>query len=115
MSRLGAGRFDRRIEIWRGGIVDDGMRRKNAPFSKAFARWARKRDVSDAERAKTGQQAQEVGTRFVVRADAQTRTITGADQVRHRGRVYQIVGVKETDERDDGIEISALALTDKPA
>lgn len=107
--RIAAGELDRRITIWRSAEIDDGTATVQGPPVQIAKRWARKRDVSDAERIRAAEQEAEVTTRFLVRSDFLTRTIGGDDVIRYKGRDYGVTGVKESAEREDGIEISTVA------
>lgn len=112
--RIAAGELDRRIEIWRAANVDTGFATAPATPTKLATRWARKRDVSDSERVRASEQGQELTSRFLFRSDAVTRTITGKDILKSRGRTYEVTGAKESDEREDGIEITAVTRPDRP-
>ncbi|MDB5733225.1 MAG: hypothetical protein JWQ03_3120 [Variovorax sp.] len=116
--RVDPGELDRRIAIFRAGTIDDGMATVRGEMGEIGRRWARKRDVSDGERVRAAEQSQEITTRFLVRSDALTRTITGKDLIRYpaaSGRFYEVTGTKESDEREDALEITATARPDQPA
>lgn len=113
--RIAAGELDRRISFWRSSTIDDGTATVEGPPEEIGKRSARKTDVSDGERVRAAEQGSEVTSRFLVRADSFTRTITAKDEVRYRGRVYEVIGVKDSPERDDGIEISTVSRTDTAA
>jgi head-tail adaptor len=114
--RIAAGELDRRIIIMRPGLVDDGTATVPGGLAEIGRRRAKKTDVSDGERVRAAEQSQDITTRFLVRSDALTRTITGKDVVIYRGRSgdipFEVVGTKESIERDDGIEITATARPD---
>lgn len=112
--RIAAGELDRRIEIWRSAMVDDGTATVPGPPVRIGSRWAKKTDVSDGERVRAAEQGQEITSRFLVRSDELTRTITGKDMLVYRGRPHEVTGTKESDEREDGIEITAVARPDQP-
>ena len=105
--RIALGELDKRISILRAAKIDDGMAAAEGPHEEIAKRWAKKTDVSDGERMRAGEHASEVATRFLVLSDSLTRTITGADQIAHKGRTYFVTGVKELGDREDGIEITA--------
>lgn len=107
---INAGELDKRIAILRAADVDDGFSSQKGEPLPWLKRWARKRDVSDRERMQAGEFGAEVTSRFLVRKDAKTQTITTADLVEHKGRTYEIAGLKDVD--DDGIEITASARID---
>lgn len=119
MARLAAGELDRKIEIWRAPMVDDGTATIPGTPALFISRPAKKVDIRDGERLRASEMGQEVTARFVVRNDAQTRTITGKDTLvyvrRGVSKSYEITGVKDWDERDDAIEITATARPDQGA
>lgn len=112
MARRSAGEFDRRISIWAAGEIDDGTATVQGPLAEVGKRWAKKVDVSDGEKVRAAENAQELTTRWTVRSDALTRTITGGFVIQHRGISYAVNGTKEGRERDDVIEISTAARPD---
>ncbi|WP_235529551.1 phage head completion protein [Sphingomonas sp. Leaf242] len=114
--RIDPGELDRRIELWRSADVDDGTATVKGEPAKLTARWARKIDVKDGEKASAGENAATLASRFLVLSDSVTRTLNPAsDTLRYKGRSYEIVGVKESGERDDGIEITTSSRTDVTA
>lgn len=113
MGRASAGAFDKRISIWRAALVDDGTASVPGDPGLLTKRWAKKQDVSDGEKFKSGENAQELSTRWTVRSDAVTRTIGGGDIIKHKGIVYGVVGTKERQEREDVIEITTAARPDR--
>lgn len=113
--RIDPGELDKRITIWRASIEDDGTATVEGPPAKIGKRWAKKTDISDAERMAAGENASSVTTRFLVMSDSLTRTITAKDDLRHKGRSYEITGIKESGEREDGIEITTSTRTDASA
>lgn len=113
--RIAAGELDRRVSIWRSELIDDGTATVPGPPAEIAERWAKKSDVSDSERVRASELGQEVTTRWLVRSDALTRTITGKDELRYKGRVYVVTGTKETSEREDGIEITTMMRPDQVA
>ncbi|MEO7468903.1 MAG: head-tail adaptor protein [Sphingobium limneticum] len=111
-ARTSAGEFDRRITIWRAGLIDDGTATVQGTPAEIGKRWAKKVDVKDGERLRAGENAQELTTRFTVRSDTLTRTIIGGDIIKHRGITYAVTGTKERFEREDVIEITTAARPD---
>jgi head-tail adaptor len=88
-------RFAWRVTVLRAGApVDDGLQLRPGAEVDAFSRMAARRDVSDGERFRSGEVMAELGTRYTLRADSQTRTITAKDRLREGGEVLQILGVK---------------------
>lgn len=112
MVRMAAGAFDRRVSIWRSERIDDGTATVDGPPAEIGKRWARKADVSDGERIRAKENAQDLTTRWTVRSDSLTRTIAGGDILQHRGISYEVIGTKEGLERDDVIEITTAARPD---
>lgn len=104
--------LDHRISIWRSGLVDDGTATVPGVPVQIGKRSAKKADISDGERLRAKELAQEVTTRWTVRSDALTRSIAGSDIIKHRGRSYEVVGTKEVSGRFVGIEITTTARPD---
>ena len=78
---IDAGELDRRISILRASKSDDGFSSDVRDFAPVDKRWAKKTDVSDGERVAASAQGQALTTRFLVRWDSLTTTITGADRI----------------------------------
>lgn len=104
--------LDHRISIWRSELVDDGTATVPGAPAQIGKRSAKKADISDGERLRAGELAQEITTRWTVRSDALTRSVAGGDTIRHRGRVYEVIGTKEIAGRFVGIEITTAARPD---
>lgn len=107
-----SGELDRRIIIMRAAVEDDGLSSVPGAMAALATRWAKKTDVSDGERIRASEQGQEITSRFLVRDDSVTRTITGKDMLVCEGRTYAISGTKEYGGRRVGIEITATARPD---
>lgn len=74
---------------------------------------ARRRDVSDGERAAAGTVGAYLQARFVVRSSVNTRGIVPTDMLRHEGKDWDIKGIKETSEgRHRFLEITASVSAD---
>ena len=118
LMRITPGELDKRISFRRAAAVNDGTATVPGEFAPIGSRWAKKTDASDAERVRAAAQSQEITSRFLVRADALTRTVTGKDVLIYHTRSgdvrYEITGTKESVEREDGLEISAVARPDQP-
>jgi SPP1 family predicted phage head-tail adaptor len=113
MTAPGAGSLDRSVDIMRASVSDDGISRNLGAYAKIAERRARKLDISDGERLRVGQQAQDLTARFLMRWDAVTTTITARDRLVCEGRTYDVVGAKEWgDRRRRYIEITAAARPD---
>ncbi len=72
--------------------------------------WAKKTDVSDGEKVTAGNTYSARLSRFVVRSNAVTRTVTSEDRLSYDG-VWDVKGVKELD-RNRFIEITAQKRSD---
>jgi head-tail adaptor len=105
---MDAGALDRRIEIWRAAIVDDGFSQVLGEPALLRTMWASKRDVSDSERFSKGQAEAMLTTRFRVRWSADSADIRTSDRLRCEGRTYNVIGIKEIGRRE-GLEITARA------
>lgn len=108
------GELNRRIVIMRAEPRDDGTATVPGELHAIGRRWAKKHDVSDGERLRAGQQAQDLATRFTVVSDSLTRTITGKDVIMLEGVAYQVVATKEGRGRrhNEGIEITCASQPD---
>ncbi|WP_138423717.1 phage head completion protein [Maritimibacter alexandrii] len=112
MARSGAARLDRRVAFYRyaetpasgkvtatRNALNEVVRPDPAtatpapdPFCEA---WAARMDLSDAERLKAGIEDGFLRTRWTVRSNAKTRSITAGDMMIADGRNWDIKGVKE--------------------
>ena len=109
-----AGQLDRRVTFYRVNDADDDL--SNNPGEPALIghRWAQKTDVSDGEQMRAAQQGAQISSRFIVRSDSLTRSLTSQDVLGCEGRLYAIVGIKEHGGRRVGLEISVTSSTDQP-
>jgi head-tail adaptor len=105
---MDAGALDRRLEIWRAAIVDDGFGQVLGEPAWVCTIWGSKRDVSDLERFGNGQTEATMTTRFQVRWSSLSAAILPSDTLRCDGRSYGVVGIKEIS-RKVGLEITARA------
>jgi SPP1 family predicted phage head-tail adaptor len=117
---IGAGSLDRRVQFRRAGLVDEGYSTSikwdaAAPENDdhGLPVWAKKTDVSDAERWRAGEVSASITTRFVVRWSSFTRGITPKDRLFCEGLTYDISGIKEIEGRRQWLEITASARSDK--
>jgi SPP1 family predicted phage head-tail adaptor len=81
-------------------------------FTKKGLRWASKKDVSDGERERAAALGATVTTRFVVRWDSLTKTVTAKWRIACEGKTYDIVGAKDLPERGEGREFTATRRAD---
>ena len=109
MTALLKGDLDRRVRILRAGQIDDGMSTVSGPHAEIGKRWAKKTDVSDAERVRAEQAGMTVTTRFLLRFDPLTRSVGGTDRLECEGVTYEVVGAKEWGGRRVGVEITATS------
>ena len=105
---LNAGSLNRRIQVQRAtenpdghGGFDYAWQDHGAPI------FARRRDVSDAERFSAGRWDNELVTRFTVRSTAFSRDIRRTDRLVHEGITFQIDGIKEVPDSRAFLEITA--------
>lgn len=100
-----------KLRVLRKALVDDGFQKVEtfAPFGHAI--YAERRDVSDAERLRSGAVIAEVTTRFRVRRSALADQITAADRLDLGGVVWGIIGPPKLSGDDDRmLEISAARV-----
>lgn len=101
MSKRSAGSLDRRIVIER--YQQSGTNAFNEPiysWATLATVWAARQDVSDAETFAAGQVGSSLRTRFVIRSNATTKTVTPTDRISYDGSIWNIKGVKEGDKGD---------------
>lgn len=106
-----AGKLDRRITLLRYGETLDEWNQPTDGWTNLGKRWASKQDVSDGEKLRAAQIGATVTTRFQVRWDSLTKTLTAADRIEYDGVTYAISGTKELGRRE-GIEITAARPND---
>lgn len=109
---MDAGKLDRRITLQRYGVTYDEWNQPTEGWADLGKRWASKEDVSDGEKIRAGQVGASISTRFRVRYDGLTSTITAADRLVCEGIEYAIAGTKEGDGRRREIEITASRPND---
>jgi SPP1 family predicted phage head-tail adaptor len=107
-----AGALDRPVQFRRATMHDDGLGQVEDWLDHGAPVWAAKRDVSDAERWRGGEVQAHLTTRFVVRWSPFTADLTPRDRLVCEGREYEIAGIKETEGRRRGLEITAAVRTD---
>ena len=107
-----AGNLDRRVQFLRAALTDNGFEQVETFANHGNPVWASKRDVSDGERARAGEVAAHISTRFVVRYSAFTAGLTPKDAMTCEGVTYNIAGIKEIEGRRQWLEITAAARAD---
>lgn len=111
---MAAGKLDRIILIRRPSLVDDGFTLSEVYTLLPDRIPAHFMDVSDTERLRASQVQSMITSRFQVRYSTITRAITPKDQIVFERRIYDIVGIKETQARRRMLEITAAARADLP-
>lgn len=106
-----AGRLDRRVDILRASITTGEYGEEEKAWPTLATRWASKADVSDGEKLRAQAVGATLTTRFQVRFDSVTSTLTAEDRIRCEGRDYDLVGVKEIGRRE-GLELTAVSRAD---
>lgn len=107
-----AGPLDRRLTLQQRVTTTDALNEDVESFTDFAVVWASKHDVSDGERVAAAQVGAEITTRFQIRWLADWSSLNPKDRCECEGRAYEITGAKELGRRD-GIEITAVARTDK--
>ena len=103
-----AGKLDRRVEIYRAAAgSDDGYTVLPGAMTHIATRWSRVlhqtgREAIEAA-GKDGMQA----TRFHMRWDSLTSTLTELDELEHDGKRYAIVAPPNELGRREGVELTA--------
>lgn len=108
-----AGDLDRRVQVRRAGLSDDGFAQVEAWADHGAPVWAAKRDISDGERWRAGEVQAHVTTRFTLRWSPFSADITPKDRLICEGQEYEIVGIKEGAGRRQWLELTCAARTDR--
>ena len=107
------GDLDRRVQFRRATMTDDGFTSQVETWADlGGVVWAKKADLSDGERARAGEVAAHVTTRFTVRWSSFTAAITPKDRLVCEGVTYEITGRKEGAGRRQWIEFTCAARVD---
>jgi len=105
---LNAGRLNRRIQVQRATETPDAFGGPQITWADHGAPiFARRRDVSDAERISAGKWDNKLVTRFTVRSTAFSRDIRRTDRLVHEGITFEIDGIKEVPDSRAFLEITA--------
>ena len=105
-----AGDFDRRVQVMRSGILDDGNQMSRIEFLPLGTPIAASRpDILADEKFMSGTLIATHETRFRVRSSTFTRGILPSDKLMFEGRTYAIVGIKEVERRFTIIELTCMA------
>lgn len=106
-----AGDLDRRISIERYSTTYNDDNEPTEGWAEVGKRWASKKDVSDGEKVRAAEVGATVTTRFQLRWDSLTKTLTASDRIVCDGMTYDIAGTKELGRRE-GVEITASRPND---
>jgi head-tail adaptor len=104
--------LDRRVQFYRATYSDDGFGQVQTFAPYGGTQPARRRDVSDGEKFRANEVQSMLMTRFLVRYSAFTAGLVAQDKLTCEGLSFDIVGIKQTDNRRQFIEITAVARTD---
>lgn len=112
-KQIGAGDLDRRITIERFTSTKNEFNEPVETWAPLATVWAQRKDVSDGEKFAAGQVSSSLRSRFVIRSSSTTKTITPVDRISYDGALWNIHGVKETEQgRNRFIEITAVRNAD---
>lgn len=105
-----SGTLDRRIAIQRATVADDGFSSAGTEtWSDLVSLWCHVTPISDGERWRSGQVGVQSTHRFTIRHSTISAGITVSDRVIYQGRIYEINGVKPSEDRNRFVEITATA------
>lgn len=108
-----AQQLDRRITIQRATTAPDEFNEPVQTWADLATIWAARRDVSDGEKFAAGQVGSSLQSRFIIRHSSVSKTITPVDRLAYDGAVWNIMGIKETqDGRRRFLEITAARDAD---
>jgi head-tail adaptor len=106
-------RLDRRVQFLRATLTDNGLEQVETFANHGTPIWAERKDVSDGEKARSGEVQAVLMTRFVVRYSAFTAGITPKDRLTCEGQTFDITGCKTPPgTRRQWVEISGTARAD---
>lgn len=92
-------RFDRRIQVRRFNLVDDGFQSIEDYADYGEPIWAARVDMNGSEKADAGWVDATLATRFVVKSTSFTRALTAKDRIVSGGVEYEINGFTEIGRR----------------
>jgi SPP1 family predicted phage head-tail adaptor len=105
------GQMDRRLTIQRATSVVNAYNEPVATWATIATVWARRINVSDAERQRSAETTAEIIARFQIRFQSALASLNPKDRVICDGDTFDVWGVKELGRRE-GLEISATARAD---
>jgi len=91
-----AGKYDRRIQFLMSSEVDDGVSVKQIWVNKGPRYWANVKEFAATETQESGQVQATIQTRFTVRRNEFTASISPLDRISYDGKIYDITGRMET-------------------
>ena len=105
--------LDRSITVERSTETENELNEPVVTWSVFVKVRAKRRDASDGEKVSAGQLGATLMSRFVIRSSAMTRQVLPTDRIRHDGRLWNILGIKQADEgRNRFLEITAITSVD---
>ncbi|EYD71585.1 hypothetical protein Rumeso_04986 [Rubellimicrobium mesophilum DSM 19309] len=108
---LRAGQLDRRVQIRRATLADNGLEQAETWADHGAPLWASYAPVGDAERWAAGQMQATRMARFTLRWSPFSADIDAKDRLTFDGREWTILGAKEIGRRVS-VELTAVAGAD---
>jgi head-tail adaptor len=105
--------FDRRVQIERRTLAPGDFGQVETWAAAGVPLPAHRTDVSDGEKARSGETQATLMTRFVIRSSAFARGITPVDRLVSEGQAFEIVGAKERGGRRSFIELTCVSRADQ--
>lgn len=113
MASIKAGDLDRRIEIQIATRNKDKAGDEVDDWRLAFKLWSKQREYRGIEMNGAQQTVRTADCVFTVRTGTQPRTIAPeSHRVVHHGRIFEIIGVQESADLNDGLDILACSRPD---
>jgi SPP1 family predicted phage head-tail adaptor len=106
-----AGSLDRRIVIERATATTNGFGEAVLTWVPLVEVWAHVMEVPDGEVWRAAEVQATITTRFQIRYNATTKTITPKDRIVYEGKTFDISRIKEL-QRRVGLELTAAARAD---
>ncbi len=113
---IGAGKLDRRIVIERETTSPNAFNEPAGGWSTLLTLWARRQDTSDVTKTEV-LGADQIGafrlSYFTIRSSVAAKGIMPKDRIAHDGRIWNIKGIKETQEgRNRYLQLAAVTGID---
>lgn len=112
---LAAGKLDRRIRLERSTATQDEMNEDVLTWHELATVWASYEPIRDGEKFRAASTSAGLSARFVIRYSSQVADLNPMDRLVFKGVTYAIVGVKEAQGRNVGLEITVAGLGDGAA